>query len=105
MSWSHQVNDFSLLVSDCCPPSTIRSELDVCTGAISQARCYIYKLEQRLTEATFIYYALAEQEQFEGYLSCLQAPSVTYETNNINEQTIFIPSMVATMLVPKSTLG
>ena len=34
-----------------------------------EVRCYVYKLDWRLIEAAFIYYALAEQEQFEGYLA------------------------------------
>ena len=34
--WSREVNDFILLMSDCCSPSTIRSDLDMCTGAINK---------------------------------------------------------------------
>jgi len=39
------VNDFSLLMSDRCSPSTIRSDLDTCTGAI-------YKLNTTITSYT-----------------------------------------------------
>ena len=52
-----------------------------------QVECHIHKLNRRSTKAAFIYYALAEQEQFEGYLACLQAPSIANETNDINKQT------------------
>jgi len=34
-----------------------------------QIKCLIHKLNQRLTKAAFIYYAIAKQEQFEGYLT------------------------------------
>jgi len=31
--WSRQVNDFSLLMSNHCSPSTISSGVEICTGA------------------------------------------------------------------------
>ena len=34
-----------------------------------QVKFLIHKLNQRLTEAAFIYYAIAKKEQFEGYLA------------------------------------
>ena len=35
-----------------------------------------------MTEVTFIYYAVAEQKHFKGYMANLQALSVVYKSNN-----------------------
>jgi len=36
--WSHQVNDFNLLMSDHYSPSKISSELEICSGAKQSSR-------------------------------------------------------------------
>ena len=67
--WSRQVNDFSLMMSDRCSPSTIRSELDTRTGEIYKLSVTITsytgdRLKQRLSTMHS-----QSNVQFEGYLA------------------------------------
>ncbi len=60
-----------------------------------QVKCLIRKLNQRLTEATFIYYTIAKQEQFESYLVgfrlCLQFIKLNIKHTITTNKHFFIP--------------